>query len=77
MLLKINKIKDINLIIEGETLLIPASQEVTKVMDLVDSVDPDAQFYQSGVPMEQRIFEPEDLEEHQKQLLDVQKHLVN
>jgi len=58
-LAKINKIKDINRIIEGETLLIPASQEVTKVMDLVDSVDPDAQFYQSGVPMEQRIFEPE------------------
>ena len=58
-LAKINKIKDINRIIEGETLLIPASQEVTKVMDLVDSVDPDARFYQSGVPMEQRIFEPE------------------
>ena len=58
-LVKINKIKDKHHIVEGETLIIPASQEVIKVMDLVDSVDPDAQFYQSGVPMEQRIFEPE------------------
>jgi len=60
-LVKINKIKDKNRIYEGETLLIPASQEVIKVMDIVDSVDPDAQFYQSGVPMDQRIFEPEDM----------------
>ena len=58
-LAKINKIKNINLIIEGESLIIPAPEEVERVKDFVDSVDPDAQFYQSQVPMDQREFEPE------------------
>ena len=58
-LAKVNKIKDINLIIEGETLIIPPPQEVENIKDFVDSVDPDAQFYQSQVPMDQRELEPE------------------
>jgi len=58
-LAKINKIENINRILAGETLIIPPSQEVENVKDFVDSVDPDAQFSQSGVPMDQRIFEPE------------------
>lgn len=58
-LAKINKIENINRIIAGETLIIPAPQEVERVKDFVDSVDPDAQFYQSQVPMDQREFEPE------------------
>tara|TARA_Y100001936_G_scaffold166197_1_gene162388 strand:- start:897 stop:2621 length:1725 start_codon:yes stop_codon:yes gene_type:complete len=58
-LVKINKIKDKDRIYTGETLIIPPTQEIERVKDLVDSVDPDAQFSQSGVPMDQRIFEPE------------------
>ena len=58
-LVKINKIKDKDRIYTGETLIIPPPQEIERVKDLVDSVDPDAQFSQSGVPMDQRIFEPE------------------
>jgi len=58
-LAKINKIENINRILAGETLIIPPPQEVENVKDFVDSVDPDAQFSQSGVPMDQRIFEPE------------------
>mgnify|MGYP001494539393 CR=1 FL=1 len=58
-LARINKIENINRILAGETLIIPPPQEVENLKDLVDSVDPDAQFSQSGVPMDQRIFEPE------------------
>jgi len=58
-LAKVNKIDNVDLIIEGETIVIPKPQEIERVKDFVDSVDPDAQFSQSGVPMDQRIFEPE------------------
>jgi len=58
-LAKINKIEDKDRIYTGETLIIPPPQEIERVKDLVDSVDPDAKFSQSGVPMDQRIFEPE------------------
>tara|TARA_B100000575_G_scaffold77566_1_gene60703 strand:+ start:1058 stop:2806 length:1749 start_codon:yes stop_codon:yes gene_type:complete len=58
-LVKINKIEDKDRIYTGETLIIPPPQEIERVKDLVDSVDPDAKFSQSGVPMDQRIFEPE------------------
>ena len=58
-LAKINKIENINRILAGETLIIPPPQEMERAKDIVDSVDPDAQFYQSGVPLDQRIFEPE------------------
>ena len=58
-LAKINKIENINRILAGETLIIPPPEQVENIKDFVDSVDPDAQFYQSGVPMDQRIFEPE------------------
>lgn len=60
-LAKVNKIDNVDLIIEGETIVIPKPQEIERVKDFVDSVDPDAQFSQSGVPMDQRIFAPEDL----------------
>ena len=60
-LAKVNKIDNVDLIIEGETIVIPKPQEMERAKDFVDSVDPDAQFSQSGVPMDQRIFEPEDL----------------
>ena len=58
-LVKINKIEDKDRIYTGETLIIPPPQEIERVKDFVDSVDPDAQFYQSQVPMDQRTFEPE------------------
>ena len=58
-LVKINKIKDKDRIYTGETLIIPPPEQVENIKDFVDSVDPDAQFSQSGVPMDQRIFEPE------------------
>ena len=58
-LAKVNKIDNVDLIIEGETIVIPKPQEMERAKDFVDSVDPDAQFSQSGVPMDQRIFEPE------------------
>ena len=58
-LAKVNKIENINRILAGETLIIPPPQEMERAKDIVDSVDPDAQFYQSGVPLDQRIFEPE------------------
>ena len=60
-LAKVNKIDNVDLIIEGETIVIPKPQEMERAKDFVDSVDPDAQFSQSGVPMDQRIFAPEDL----------------
>ena len=58
-LAKVNKIDNVDLIIAGETIIIPKPQEMERAKDFVDSVDPDAQFYQSGVPMDQRTFEPE------------------
>jgi len=58
-LAKVNKIDNVDLIIAGETIVIPKPQEMERAKDFVDSVDPDAQFSQSGVPMDQRIFEPE------------------
>ena len=58
-LAKINKIENKNRIYAGETLIIPTPQEVERVKDIVDTMDPDAQFYQSGVPLDQRVFEPE------------------
>ena len=58
-LVKINKIENKNRIYAGETLIIPTPQEVERVRDIVDTMNPDAQFYQSGVPLDQRIFEPE------------------
>jgi len=58
-LAKVNKIENINRILAGETLIIPPPQEMERAKDIVDSVDPDAQFYQSGVPLDQRTFEPE------------------
>jgi len=58
-LAKVNKIDNVDLIIAGETIVIPKPQEMERAKDFVDSVDPDAQFYQSGVPLDQRIFEPE------------------
>jgi len=58
-LAKVNKIDNVDLIIEGETIVIPKPQEMERAKDFVDSVDPDSQFYQSGVPLDQRIFEPE------------------
>jgi peptidoglycan hydrolase-like protein with peptidoglycan-binding domain/LysM repeat protein len=58
-LVKINKIENKNRIYAGETLIIPTPQEVERVRDIVDTMDPDAQFYQSGVPLDQRVFEPE------------------
>ena len=60
-LAKVNKIDNVDLIVAGETIIIPKPQEVERIKDFVDSVDPDAQFSQSGVPMDQRIFAPEDL----------------
>tara|TARA_B100001057_G_scaffold391930_1_gene400330 strand:- start:242 stop:1819 length:1578 start_codon:yes stop_codon:yes gene_type:complete len=58
-LAKVNKLDNVDLIIEGETIVIPKPQEMERAKDFVDSIDPDAQFSQSGVPMDQRIFEPE------------------
>ena len=61
------------MILEGGTLIIPQVQEMEKAKEyvlrvttrgdesLVDLTDPDAQFYQSGVPMDQRDFAPEDM----------------
>ena len=60
-LAKVNKIDNVDLIIAGETIVIPKPQEMERAKDFVDSIDPDAQFSQSGVPMDQRIFAPEDL----------------
>ena len=58
-LVKVNGIKDKDRIYTDETLIIPESKDMQKVKDFVDSIDPDAQFYQSGVSMEDREFEPE------------------
>ena len=68
-LAKVNEIENPNLILAGETLIIPPVQEMEKAKEYVLRVttrgdenlvpNPERQFYQSGVPMEQRIFEPE------------------
>ena len=68
-LAQVNEIENPNLILEGGTLIIPEAQEMEKAKEYVLRVttrgdeslelDPERQFYQSGVPMEQRIFEPE------------------
>lgn len=63
-LVQINKIKNKNKIYAGESLRVPKDS----VKDIKEAVlrvstrgdeDPEKQFYQSGVPMDQRIFEPE------------------
>lgn len=65
-LVEVNGLEDKtgNTIVAGAQLLIPQATDMEKVKeyvksDDVDLTDPDAQFYQSGVPMDQRIFEPE------------------
>jgi LysM repeat protein len=70
-LAQVNEIENPNMILEGGTLIIPQVQEMEKAKEyvlrvttrgdesLVDLTDPDAQFYQSGVPMDQRDFAPE------------------
>ena len=72
-LAQVNEIENPNMILEGGTLIIPEAQEMEKAKEyvlrvttrgdesLVDLTDPDAQFYQSGVPMDQRDFAPEDM----------------
>lgn len=72
-LAQVNEIENPNMILEGGTLIIPQVQEMEKAKEyvlrvttrgdesLVDLTDPDAQFYQSGVPMDQRDFAPEDM----------------
>ena len=72
-LAQVNEIENPNLILEGGTLIIPQVQEMEKAKEyvlrvttrgdesLVDLTDPDAQFYQSGVSMDQRDFAPEDM----------------
>lgn len=62
-LVKVNGIKDKDRIYTDETLIIPESKDMQKVKDFVDSIDPDAEFSQSGVPMDQREFAPEDTSE--------------
>ena len=63
-LVQINKIKNKNKIYAGESLRVPKDS----VKDIKEAVlristsgdeDPDKKFYQSGVPLDQRIFEPE------------------
>lgn len=63
-LVQINKIENKNRIYAGESLRVPKDS----VKDIKEAVlrvstrgdeDPEKQFYQSGVPMDQRIFEPE------------------
>ena len=68
-LAKVNEIENPNMILAGGTLIIPEAQEMEKAKEYVLRVttrgdenlvpDPERQFYQSGVPMDQRIFEPE------------------
>ena len=70
-LAKVNEIENPNMILAGDTLIIPEAQEMEKAKEyvlrvttrgdenLVDVTDPDRQFYQSGVPMDQRDFAPE------------------
>jgi len=61
----LNNIDDVDLILTDQTIQIPTSttvpQPVTELrVSSRGDEDPDAQFYQSGVPMDQRIYEPED-----------------
>ena len=68
-LAQVNEIENPNMILAGGTLIIPEAQEMEKAKEYVLRVttrgdenlvpDPERQFYQSGVPMDQRIFEPE------------------
>ena len=68
-LAKVNEIENPNLILAGGTLIIPPVQEMEKAKEYVLRVttrgdenlvpDPERQFYQSGVPMDQRDFAPE------------------
>lgn len=72
-LAQVNEIENPNMILEGGTLIIPEAQEMEKAKEyvlrvttrgdesLVDLTDPDAQFYQSGIPLDQRIYAPEDM----------------
>ena len=69
-LAQVNEIENPNLILEGGTLIIPQVQEMEKAKEYVLRVttrgdenvipDPERQFYQSGVPLDQRDFAPED-----------------
>ncbi len=67
---RINNIKDINKIVAGKDIEIPIKRVqdkeiVTKAKSMEDlkpvkaSYDPDSEFYQSGIPLDQRIYEPE------------------
>ena len=60
-LVKVNALEDKtgDTIIAGNTLVIPESKDMERVKQYVLAADPERQFYQSGVPMDQRIFEPE------------------
>lgn len=70
-LAQVNEIENPNLILEGGTLIIPQAQEMEKAKEYVLRVttrgdenvipDPERQFYQSGVPLDQRDFAPEDM----------------
>ena len=63
-LVQINKIKNKNKIYAGESLRVP-KESVKDIKEAVLRIstsgdeDPDKKFYQSGVPLDQRIFEPE------------------
>ena len=68
-LAKVNEIENPNMILAGGTLIIPEAQEMEKAKEYVLRVttrgdenlvpDPERQFYQSGVPLDKRVFEPE------------------
>ena len=63
-LVQINKIKNKNKIYAGESLRVPKDsakdiKEAVLRISTSGNEDPDKQFYQSGVPLDQRIFEPE------------------
>lgn len=64
-LVKINGIEDKNKIYAGDSIIIPKPEEVEQAKEFVLRVstrgdeNPDAQFYQSTVPEEDREFEPE------------------
>lgn len=66
-LVKINGIEDKNKIYAGDSIIIPKPEEVDRAKEFVlrvttrgDNLDPDSDFYQSGVPMDKRDFAPED-----------------
>ena len=68
-LVEINGIEDKDKIYTGDSIIIPKPEEVEQAKEFVLRVstrgdeDPDAQFYQSGVPMDQRTFPAETVDE--------------